>query len=354
MSYVARIAARATTQGTLLGGEGRPLGEPTPATASTSPLVEFDQRLTLPGFSQLATLDDAGERAEAPTTSAAAPVVGGETSSDSPNVPAPPLRSSVAATAAAVFRSAMPAASAPAPSAAPVAPSAAARETSPAAGMIPFGRDVRERAAFASRENPVTSSSTESLPALDPTPAPVGRAPTKARGVRVTADAALRPARAMPPSARRSEAASIARPANERAEALPTAVTTRDVEKPVAPPTPSGSLLDAMARLDAWIRTDAEPSVKPSEPLELAAPTTPALPAQAPLLVPAAYTSMPEAGADSPDTPWISIGKLEIEVVPPPAPRVVHAPAPRRLERAARASRAFEAPRPRAFGWRQR
>ena len=154
---------------------------------------------------------------------------------------------------------------------------------------------------------------------------------------------------------------------------------TRHEQHAVSPSSPAtegqSALLQALGTVDAWLRTtparasDASTSTTstPRSPEPFAEPAAPraeprraefrgveALPAEN---TPRSVSTAVNAAAHSPvetaavsDRPLISIGRIEVEVVPPPKP----APSAPRTgpRRAPRSAFAAEASRP--FGWRQR
>jgi hypothetical protein len=303
MSYFARLAARASSSAVR-----QATSVATPAMLSRSPLVEHDQRLTLPGFAERALLSgeapssapspDVGTAEAAPTTGAPVTVARKASSASfMPSASALGLRGEGAREQASV--SALPAHSAEGGERVGVAPWASA---APPRSVV-----IEPRAASPAVSHSDFSSS-GALPGSPPS-APAAPAP-------------------------------------------PPGVTPKPAE--LAPP--ARSVFEALSRADAWTRspprTDAEtPAVIAERAQDAAVEPRPPLPA----IAPAVYTEAPEATIGLPGGPIVSIGRLEIEVVAPP--RAEAASAPRRLERPqrapARAVGAATLAAPRAYGWRQ-
>jgi hypothetical protein len=319
MSYLARIAARASAApASAQAGVRLQAGETQPSLTSQSPLVRFDQRLSLPGFAELGLGTAGGETnpsdgLTAMDGEAATPALGesavGRTpeallSSSPAVVSAPGAATSVATTATLT----------PLDGAPPPLRSSDESDRATTAPLLPAALAVaRERAV------------------------PQATVPTSLTAIAVEAPSAETPstrtatARLAPAEPSRLRAAANAPVLEERAEA---------VEKPGATAVAGPhAVLDAVARLDAWLRADASP----------AAPVTP---------VAAAFAAVPEAlaSAETMPAPTITIGKLEVEVVPPAPLARWSAPNPA-PERRARPVRRAPEPMPaaaRAFGWRQR
>jgi hypothetical protein len=289
MSYFSRLAARASASAVR-----EATAVATPAMLSRSPLVEHDQRLTLPGFAERALLSgeapssarspDFGSAEAAPTTGAPVTVARKASSpSFMPSASALGLRAEGAHE---------PASGSAAPWASAAPPRSVAIEPRAASPAVSLG-DLSSPGAL--------PDSRPSAPAA-PTPAP--------------------------------------------------GVTPKPAE--LAPP--ARSIFEALSRADAWTRsaprTEAQTPAAITERAQDAAvePRSPL-----PAIAPAVYAEAPEATIGLPGGPIVSIGRLEIEVVAPP--RAETASVPRRLERPqrapARAVAAATSTAPRAYGWRQ-
>jgi hypothetical protein len=311
MSYFARLAARASSSAVR-----EATSVATPAMLSRSPLVEHDQRLTLPGFAERALLSG-----EAPS-SALSPDFGSAEASPTTGAPVT------------VARKASSPSFMPSPSAlglrAEGAWEPASGSASPARGEAgieePFQAPQRVGAApWASAERPrsVAIEPRAASPAVSPGDF---SSPGALPGSLPSAVAAPTPAPGVTP-------------------------------KPAELAPPARSIFEALSRADAWTRSapraEAQtPAVITERAQDAAAEPRPPQPAMAP----AVYAEPPEATIGLPGGPIVSIGRLEIEVVAPPRAETVSAP--RRLERQQRtsvravASASFAAPR--AYGWRQR
>lgn len=295
MSYFARLAARASV------GFARETGSKAqPAMPSRSPLVEHDQRLTLPGFAERA-LDSGPVSSAAPS----AAFEGGEAT------PASDAAATVARKASPAFT------------------------PSPAAAL-----GLRDGWSEAVSSSVALPGGLEDGPAVVE-PAPSAGAPWSA---------ALEP-RSISSTPLPSEHAASS--ALEAPAALPSGAPKVSELAP-----PARSIFEALSRADAWTRSTSTPgtAASPSErAADAALETRPSLPA----ITPAVYAEAPEAPEATiglPGGPMVSIGRLEIEVVAPP--RAEPASAPRRNERVPRPAPRAAAPAsfaaPRAYGWRQR
>ena len=113
----------------------------------------------------------------------------------------------------------------------------------------------------------------------------------------------------------------------------------RPAERP--PATPRTALFDALAKVEAWMKSPAAPAAQA---------VTPSIEPATPRHVEHAATDPSQAIAAPRPPPRLSIGRIDVRVLPAPAARKV-APTQRRvISRSARSP--FTGPRP--FGWRQR
>jgi hypothetical protein len=327
MSFLGRVAARASA-GSPAGGAAQVApGVAVPAMASTSPLVAHDQRLTLPGFSDIAPGRAIGESgaSEAPEgePSADAPTAGLGVGERGPAAEAPIFSPTVGHENAG-----------PAFTFSPVV----ARGLSSDAGAELAASSVSLRPDVSSMPTPLEAfsrpsaspSATDSLATLSPAPPSTSSERVALRGAEPTARITVR---------------DVAVPSEPATGTPPT-------ELEPAPRT----VLDAVARLDKWLRTDAgEGSSTPSDarPARTEA-ATPA--ANVPVLTPTPRAEAAESASFA-AAPSITIGKLEIEVVPP-APKArlseSHRAPERRARSVSRGPSAVAAIAPRSFGWRQR
>ncbi len=331
MSYLGRIAARAsvTPSSTSGGARHTPPGETAPGMASQSPLVQFDQRLTFPSFSESPRLSEDGSRE-------GAPLGGLETPRGTAEAAASP---SVSSTGSTISRKAI--GSFASPSAGTGSLSSGNSEA-PSTGVVLPAPPVGSAALKSTPETGVSGSDERALP--------VSSGPSFAPELEVESDdvpvAAARPRIRTRTTAGEGGAFSP--------EARPTEGEGLNALAPSA-----RSVFEAIARVDAWVRRsessaeDAAESSSGSPPAAL--PTAP-LASSALAFVPASYAQAATA-SELADAPSISIGRLEIEVVPP-APRVVQQSAPRGSTRSGRSetrpSRDFVFAASRPFGWRQR
>ena len=312
MSFLGRVAARASATPSAVGVARTTPGVALPAMASTSPLVAHDPRLTLPGFSGIAP----GAIGE----SGASDASGGEPAVDARSAGAGVGELGPAAPVANFSPTVGYESAAPSFSFSPVVARGASRVVADAS--LPHEAFTRSGAP---------PSATGSLAPLSPAPEDSSPAPSAVRGAEPTARITVR---------------DVAAPSE------PAAGTPRTELEP-AP----RAVLDAVARLDKWLRTDAGDGGTPTQGDARFGRTeigTPA--ANVPVLAPVPRAEAAE-GASFAAAPSITIGKLEIEVVPP-APKARLSESNRAPERRARSvSRgpsAVAAAAPRSFGWRQR
>jgi hypothetical protein len=333
MSFLGRIAARASAPPSAVSAARTTPGVAQPAMASTSPLVAHDQRLTLPGFAEIAPGSPAaggtiGESGASEAVSEGEPAdaqSAGASVADRGGVAEVPIFSPIGGRERLGLSSDV--------------PSVVARGASSVAGsaeVVPSRGSLRPDVSSASaRDEAFARSSTSSglTASLEP----------------------LSPARSSASSER--EAVRGAEPT------LP--ITVRDVAVSPEPAAgesraelgpPPRAVLDAVARLDKWLRADTgdggTPTPGDARSAKLDA-TTPAT--LAPSMAVAPQTEAAESASFA-AAPVISIGRLEIEVVPP-APKARQAESRASERRARSVSRAPSAPAvsaPRSFGWRQR
>jgi hypothetical protein len=310
MSFLGRIAARASAPA--LGGGERgarsSVTEAVPVLTSKSPLVRFDQRLTLPGFAEMAPVS--------PGVGTGALEADGLAAPNEAETPAATRESGAAVTDVSL------------PSSAPVRPVASDDAQALARGPRSFAPD----ASFA----PLSSTVPAAFASGDERPN--SELETRQRGD--VSDSA-----AFPPLASARAVAELTPAVDFRARVDASPQSDSAPDSPATPaPTesraPARTVLDAVARLDAWLRTESR-DVDPALPLA-------ALPAAG---------SQPFDAAESAAAPTISIGKLEIEVVPPALEARFRSAAPsqeRRQRPVQRAPRPVPSGGARGFGWRQR
>lgn len=303
MSYFARIAARASASSIREASLAV-----APAMLSRSPLVEHDQRLTLPGFAERAL--DAGQA----SNPAPSPDFGSAEASPTPS----PLIT--------------------------VARKASSASFTPSAAALGLRTEGAREPASSSTALPARTVESPALAGAEPWA--ISESPRSA---------ALEPP-ATSPAAPSSELTLPSAPAAPAAPAA-TAPTRSVAIKPAELAPPAGGIFEALARADAWTRSAPRPASEPpastAERAEKArAEPRPPLPA----IAPAVYAEAPEATLGLPGGPIVSIGRLEIEVVAPARAEAVSPPRrrepPRRTSAPAVASARFAAPR--AYGWRQR
>lgn len=303
MSYLARSAGR-------LAGPGRPM----PAMASRSPLALADQRLNLSWFAAAAPGHRMAprERADA-ADDAAAPV---DTASRAPD-PAPPPRAPTATASAMTERPAPRGAADPGklprPSPMRAAPPREPPRPRPAQAVPDDGAAPRPGARMVAR----------ALPGRQAGRLPADRAVPPAPNGSPAFPAQARPERSSLPETRERSARPAAdgpRPADPQARK-----SVAQLRPAAEPADPVAALTAALARASAW--TQAPPVA--AEP------------------VPAALPAAPLRRREAPQ-PRLQIGRIEVEIVPPPVPQ--RAPRPARAPAPPMAT----APAQRAFGWRQR
>jgi hypothetical protein len=393
LSYLGRIAARAsgpvdTGRAAVFRGT-RPL----PAMPSRSPLIQHDQRLNLPGFAGLATNAPPGD---VPTMDVEEPL--DAVSGDGFAAPhdEPPAQPGLAVDAQ-------------------FSPSPRARFEPPVAHHRPPGvhheppvvpREPGAPRALAEMRQPSVAARPPAEPTGPgsiprPSPAPEAAPPSTPSGpTRRPALESVEHSSLTRPSARHSRMGAVERegegsisPPNlepQSAKVAPPRAPSRPVgslepsspAQPVVPAvtatgSPSESLLRALARAQAWAASVATPPPNPRESIvasletrasapqpsalappqasspggaaETLAPAPPRLPPLAPPLAPEpAEIHRVDAVAEQ---PVVTIGRIEVEVVPPPQATQTMSVARRAVAPTRRAVEPF-APRP-SFGWRQ-
>ncbi|HVR19047.1 MAG TPA: hypothetical protein VMS65_05110 [Polyangiaceae bacterium] len=294
MSFLGRIAARATAPSLAPGAGGaRSTGEAAPNMPSRSPFVRFDQRLTLPGYAEVAPVARATgselDGADGLAASNEAGTIG--TSNDAVATPFAATSPAWAILGAAETES---------------APERALAASDPSFALTP-------------------SASPSSLSTNE----------------RSTQAAELRPPARLPEEASRPAPENASRDAAELTPAA--SLESRESAGRLGPADASASprsVFDAVARLDSWLRTESRDVEQ-------------GLPAAA-LSAAASSSDVAEPAV----APTISIGKLEIEVVPPALEARFRSATPSQEQRRQRPVQ--RAPRPvpsggaRGFGWRQR
>jgi hypothetical protein len=352
MSYLSRIASRVSglSQGAPTASA---FGRPAPAMRIDSPIVAADQRLGLPEFPSLMSLDSsaAATAASGFGDPFAEPLQahdagrGAEPRSKTSAPHGTPLHS------AGVARSHWPSEGDPWPSAA--RRGSEARTPALQAGVLPAARESPVHAASAARPSAAESRAVFAPSRLAETESP--RAASATLDPLQPSPAGSAPAR--PLSAFEADASSV-----QRALRMP---------EPRAASAATGGLAVAMAELNSWLNGGAAsaaggaPDHSPSRPgfahrvgEEPPAPKVSSARlqprAEPASLSPAPNLPSPALGPAEAAGPVIRIGRIEVEVVPPPSPvpvRATSAASPR-TSRGAR-STGFDAPQ-RAFGWRQR
>jgi len=330
VSFLGRIAARASAKAVAAGGvRSSPVAsESIPAMTSGSPLVRFDQRLTLPTFSEFGVLPAPG--------ASTAELDGVDGLAPGPGETSPP---------AATSRVASILAERPLPldgvagRAGPVSPMAEASSGVPGENLNSATRTI------APSVDTFMSSRTSTSGVAD-----------RSRDIqapRWRGDEGTLPATEI---AVGKQGAPIRQASVGQASVGQASVGQASVGQTPVELTPNRSVLDTIARLNAWMRTEGREIEGQALDESSGRPST-ALPA------PGVATALPEAPARTDedtgfsDAPMISIGRLEIEVVPPAARERSSLPQPapqRRQQSAPRTALSAASGERRSFGWRQR
>jgi hypothetical protein len=318
MSYLGRIAGRVS--GAAAGGSA-------PALRSQSPLVAYDQRLATPQGAEIPHLDALGGDASIEAEWGEGTEAESAFDTVAPGRPAPGM-SAITLPGAEAF-----------------APAAAEGPVAVAAPSPASPRD--ERAA-----PPMRAALEMQAPIVPPVAS--SAAPIAPQAHRLAPDApAVRPSQTAPGEARDA-------PTSPRFQYTPPERAEPPRESPHADA--ARALHDAFSRLEAWMRT---PTERPADAKDAATPALPSVPVRAAapraLAAPPRERSRalaPQAPPQTQGAPRLTIGHIEVEVLPPPErprPERRESRVPGRLAALADRSASFSAVRHGLlFGLRQR